>query len=117
MQTLPWGTTWELVRAADDAADWVSLGVRLDLQDDRVAGRAPVNRYFGSCREPEPGRLEIGPVGMTLMAGPPAAMAAEHVFLRRLEAVRGYRADDEQLLLLDSTGVELLAFVPAPERP
>jgi heat shock protein HslJ len=114
-QTLPWGTHWDLVRAADPGVDWSTVHATFGLQDGRAGGKAPVNRYFGSIHELGDGRVELGPFGMTMMAGPPHAMAAEQAFLRLLERVRGFHAAQGTLVLLDEAGDELLAFEPAQD--
>lgn len=112
---LPWGTQWDLAWAADDGVDWAAFLVTLGLQDGRAGGRAPVNRYFGMCREGPSAALELGPFGMTMMAGPPAAMTAESVFLRLLEQVRAYEVGEGTLTLLDSAGEPVLSFVPSAD--
>jgi heat shock protein HslJ len=113
--SLPWGTQWDLIRAADPTVDWAAVHVTLGLQEGRAGGRSAVNRYFGTCRELPGNRLELGPFGMTMMAGPPEAMAAETVYHRLLEQVRRFRTDDAELVLLDEAGLELLAFAPSAD--
>lgn len=114
--SLPWGTQWDLVTAADDSVDWSAMHVTLGFQEGRAGGRAPVNRYFGTCRELGDGGLELGPFGMTMMSGPPAAMAAETIFVGLLERVRGYRRPEEDLLVLvDADDAELLALRPSAD--
>ena len=112
---IPWGTQWDLVRAADDSVDWSAVQVTLGFQDDRAGGRSAVNRYFGTCVDHGDGTLTLGPFGMTMMAGPPHAMAAEAVYLRLLEQVRGFRVGADELVLTDGSGVELAAFVPSAD--
>ena len=112
---LPWGTQWDLAVAADDSVDWSAHLVTLGFQEGRAGGRAPVNRYFGMCAHNPDGGLELGPFGMTMMAGPPAAMAAETVYLGLLEAVRGYRLREDRLVLVDGADVPLLDFVPSAD--
>lgn len=112
---LPWGTQWVLVSAADASVDWTAFHVTLGLQDGRAGGRAPVNRYFGMCADLGGGGVELGPFGMTMMAGPPAAMAAETAFVRMLDAVRGYRVGAGSLVLVDGQGDPVLEFVPEPD--
>ena len=51
----------------------------------------------------------------TMMAGSPAAMAAETVFLEPARRCPGYRREAGELVLTDATGAELLAFVPSPD--
>jgi heat shock protein HslJ len=113
--SLPWGTQWDLVRAADPGVEWSEVHVTLGLQEGRAGGRSAVNRYFGTCRELPGNRVELGPFGMTMMAGPPAAMAAETAYHRLLEQVRGFRIADDELVLVDEAGLELLAFTPSAD--
>lgn len=114
-QDLPWGTQWDLVAAAAGSVDWTRFLVTLGFQDGRAGGRAPVNRYFGRCRQGSAGQVELGPFGMTMMAGPPESMAAETAYLGLLDKVRGYRSDDDRLALLDAEGEPLLTFVPSAD--
>jgi heat shock protein HslJ len=112
---IPWGTQWDLVAAADGSVDCSSCLVTLGFQDGRAGGRAPVNRYFGMCAQDEDGGLELGPFGMTMMAGPPPAMAAETAYMAILGQVRGVRLDGDRLLLLDGDGAPVLEFVPSAD--
>lgn len=112
-QGLPWGTQWDLVRGADGAIDWAGFRVTLGLQEGRAGGRAPVNRYFGTLTEADSGRLDVGAMATTMMAGSPAAMAAEGVYLDLLGRVTGYRRTSGELVLTDDAGDEVLAFVPS----
>lgn len=111
---LPWGTQWDLAVSADDSVDWSAHLVTLGFQEGRAGGRAPVNRYFGMCAQSADG-LELGPFGMTMMAGPPAAMAAETAYMRLLEAVRGFRLREDRLVLVDGGGAALLEYVPSAD--
>jgi heat shock protein HslJ len=113
--SLPWGTQWDLIRATDPTVEWAAVQVTLGLQEGRAGGRSAVNRYFGTCRELPGNQLELGPFGMTMMAGPPEAMAAETAYHRLLEQVRGFRVGDDELVLVDESGLELLAFVPSAD--
>lgn len=112
---LPWGTQWDLLAAADESVRWGAFRVTLGFQDGRAGGRAPVNNYFGMCSEPIPGRVGLGPFGMTMMAGPPEAMAAEAAYLHLLEQVSAFHLADEVLTLSDSNGRVLLSFVPSAD--
>ncbi len=112
---LPWGTQWDLVEAADLDVDWSAMHVTLGFQQERAGGRAPVNRYFGTCHAQPDGTLALGPFGMTMMAGPPAAMAAEQAYLALLGQVAGLRRPAQRLELLDSAGTCLLAYVPSAD--
>lgn len=114
-QPVPWGTQWDLIDAADSSVDWTVVHVTLGFQQDRAGGKAPVNRYFGTCEVAPDGTLLLGPFGMTMMAGPPAAMVAEQAYLRLLERVAGFRLSAGQLELLDSGGARVLAYAPSAD--
>ena len=114
-QGLPWGTQWDLLRAADGSVAWDSFRVTLGFQEGRAGGKAPVNNYFGVCREDAPGEVTLGPLGMTMMAGPPEAMAAEMAYMKLLEEVRRFVVGDDLLTLLDASGGPLLVFVPSAD--
>lgn len=110
--SIPWGTQWQLVRAADPALPGPTT-VTLAFQEGRAVGKAPVNRYFGTCVEGEDGSLAFGPFGMTMMAGPEPAMAAERAYTQLLERVATVAQSGGELVLLDDQGSQLLAYSPA----
>jgi heat shock protein HslJ len=110
---VPWGTQWDLVAAADGAVDATHHLVTLGFQDGRAGGRAPVNRYFGMCQEIPDGGLALGPFGLTMMAGPPEAMAAEVAYMRLLEQAAGLHVADGELVLRDAAGRALLIYQPS----
>ncbi|MGB7979455.1 MAG: META domain-containing protein [Candidatus Nanopelagicales bacterium] len=112
---LPWGTQWDLANADDSALDATAVHVTLGFQADRAGGKGPVNRYFGTCALAADGTLALGPFGMTMMAGPPAAMEAERAYLGLLEKVAGFRLADGRLELLDARGASVLTFVPSAD--
>jgi heat shock protein HslJ len=114
-QVIPWGTQWDLVWASDQSVDWSAFLVTLGFQESRAGGRAPVNRYFGMCGDGPEGGLALGPFGMTMMAGPPQAMAAESAYLRLLEAVRGIELGEARMNLVDASGAPLLEYVPSAD--
>lgn len=114
-QGLPWGTQWDLMGASDASVEWDSFRVTLGFQDGRAGGKAPVNNYFGVCREGAPGEVELGPLGMTMMAGRPEAMAAETAYMKLLEQVRAFAVVDDLLTLSDASGNSLLTFVPSAD--
>lgn len=82
--------------------------ITLQLRAGSVAGMSGVNRYRGQVEvQPDAdvspgvaGRLQFGPLATTLMAGPPAAMAAEQAFLTALSQVDGFRLAGDALVLL-----------------
>jgi heat shock protein HslJ len=106
------GTDIEPRLAEFDISDTPSMTIG---DDGRASGFGGVNRWFGSVnlREVGSGIFEFGPVGSTMMAGPPAAMALERDFLSALDAVQAFdpRAlDTDTLRLLSASGGELLLF-------
>ena len=112
---LPWGTQWDLRAAADPELEADAFLITLGFQEGRAGGRAPVNRYFGMCRVGADGHLDIGPLGMTMMAGPPQAMAAESAYMRLLEDVVAFEVAEGVLTLSDAEGRHLLTFVPSAD--
>ncbi len=112
---LPWGTQWDLLRASDESVTWDSFRVTLGFQDGRAGGKAPVNNYFGVCRQDSPGEVALGPLGMTMMAGRPEAMAAEMAYMKLLEQVSAFAVVDDVLTLSDASGSSLLVFVPSAD--
>jgi heat shock protein HslJ len=84
-------------------------GVTLEIQaDGKFAGQAPVNRYFGQIRL-EGKRIKTGPIGSTMMAGPPELMDAEQAFFRNLgENLQSATVQNKQLVLIAADGKKLV---------
>ncbi|MCG8636412.1 MAG: META domain-containing protein [Desulfobacterales bacterium] len=59
----------------------------------KLAGFASVNRFFGSFRIDDTGRIELSPTGATMMAGPEDQMAQEMAFLKTFQKVEGFYLD------------------------
>ena len=76
----------------------------LRFANDTVSGSGGVNRLSGSAKIGE-GRVTIGPLLSTRMAGPPALMAQEDAIIRALDAVRTWSIVGGDLLLQDVDGV------------
>lgn len=81
----------------------------LSISDSRASGNAGCNRMAGPYTLGD-GTLEFGPMVMTRMACP--AMDLETRFTNALSAVRQYRLEGNQLLLL-AQGRALARFAPA----
>ncbi len=78
--------------------------------EDRVAGSAGCNRYFGSAKA-ESGKLTAGPFGATLMAcSPDAVMAQEAQYLAALGAAKRYTIVGDELRLGPSENSVTLVF-------
>ena len=84
------------------------FGVTMQFDEGKVAGKAPVNRYFGTAAVGE-GSLTFGPLATTQMAGPPEAMTAETGYMKALAGVTQWQVAGEVLSLSDAQGT-LLQF-------
>lgn len=75
-------------------------GVTLEIQEDgKFAGQAPVNRYFGQIKVDDK-ILKTGPIGSTMMAGPPENMQAEQQYFQALgEHVKSAKIENGQLVI------------------
>ena len=83
-------------------------GVTLDIQEDgKFAGQAPVNRYFGQINAQDK-TFKTGPVGMTMMAGPPELMDAERDFFAVINDVKSVDVKGGQLTLTGPDGKQLV---------
>ena len=107
------GTPWHL---ATGVAVPTGVTVTARFAEGTVAGQGPVNRYRADYRLDE-SSLRLGPAAATLMAGPEAAMAAEHAYFALLGAVTGFRLGDDgrSLTLLDAAGDGILGFIAGPD--
>ena len=113
------GTRWQLVSMPGvpaPSSPGLSAASAVTLEFDgagRASGRAAVNRYFGSFTA-DGTALKFGSTGVTRMAGPPDAMAAESEYLARLGRVARYETGAGRLRLMDASGTTLLEFQAAP---
>lgn len=112
----PRGNEWRLVK-------WVSSGLDKAIAPDspvtiafdpsgKVSGNASVNRFSGTYRFDEDGRLRWPPAGfaLTRMAGSPALMAQERAFLTSLKRTSTYKVDGQQLVLQSPNASIVLTF-------
>ena len=89
-------------------ADMRAGGVTLEIQEDgKFAGQAPVNRYFGQINAQDK-TFKTGPVGMTMMAGPPELMDAERDFFAVINDVKSVDVKGGQLTLTGPDGKRLV---------
>ncbi|MDX2132242.1 MAG: META domain-containing protein [Planctomycetota bacterium] len=104
------GRTWQMAASTpDEQRPSLTLGA-----DGRATGVAGVNRFFGTYALEADGSFEMGPIGATKMAGPPAVQAAEDAFLGALGQADQWRVR-RGLLVLAGKGGEL-RFQPAPNE-
>jgi len=97
------------------AADGFLVDVSIRFEAGRIGGSTGCNRYTGSCTVGQ-GTLEIGSIGSTRMACPPAVMEVEvDVFARLGRSTRWELGpDDRTLTLRDADGDETVVFVGRP---
>jgi heat shock protein HslJ len=93
----------------EDVAWTAPSGATVRFVDGTVSGFAGCNRFTASY-EASGNELKIGTAATTQMACDPASEAAEREYLASLERVRGWRAEGDELLLLDEGGEEVLRF-------
>jgi heat shock protein HslJ len=112
----PRSNEWRLVK-------WLSSGVEKTIAPDspvtiafdpsgKVSGNASVNRFSGTYRFDEDGRLRWPPAGfaLTRMAGSPALMTQERAFLTSLKRTSTYKVDGQQLVLQSPNASIVLTF-------
>ncbi len=80
--------------------------VTLVVEGSRVSGRSAVNRYFGEFTT-DADQITLGPIGMTMMAGPPHLMEIESAYTRAIDGTLGVESTDDGLVLR-SDGSELV---------
>jgi len=109
------GTAW-LAEDIDGrgVVDRVQSTLAFDA-DQKVAGRAACNRYFGTFQQ-SADLIEIKPGGATRMACPPAVMEQEDRFLAALSTVRKARREGDTLRLLDENGRVLMRLMLISRR-
>lgn len=112
------GREWRLVSYNDGTGRLIPVLAGTEITatvsgDNQISGSAGCNRYFSSLSTT--GKImNIGPIGVTRMycAEPEGIMDQEAAYLTLLESVVSYSADDE-LVLYDSTGEEILRYESA----
>jgi heat shock protein HslJ len=107
------GGTWLLTSYSEGAGSMKttpkSPAVELGFKENVASGRA-VNTYNGPYTATPDGKIQIGPLASTLMAGPPAEMAVEQAYFKALEKAAAYHSDGKQLTLFDQGGATILVF-------
>ena len=82
--------------------------VTLEIEDTRVSGQGPCNRYFGSITHSDTGSnsIQVGPLASTKMACP--NLSAEHRYFQDLQRVSMVKVVSDELLLTTSDQVKLV---------
>lgn len=104
------GTRWELT-VLRGAAPVAGTSVTAEFTEDRIAGSAGCNRYFGPVTLGAGTITVPGPLGTTMMACDPAVMAQETAYLTAVQGARAYSLEADRLTLLDEAGNKLAGFV------
>jgi heat shock protein HslJ len=107
------GTSWRLTGWSISAINPAEFTITLGFDDGTAAGQSAVNSYGGSYAEGRGGKLELGEIASTLMAGPEPAMEAEAAYYELLGRVDSYTMDNSTLTLRDEDGNDLLIFTAA----
>ncbi len=101
--TLPDSETYLLQNAMNGA----EITISFTPAEHKFAGKAAVNRYFGSYTE-DGNNLKLNPAGSTMMMGPQPLMQAERDFLQTLDKVARYDRDGDTLTLTTADGKTLV---------
>lgn len=111
------GTAWKLSGWSEAGVDPQGFTITASFAEGRVAGKAAVNNYFAAYAEGPGSKFTVSQAGSTMMAGPPAAMQAEKIYLALLAQVKAYSRTGTALTLANAEGEVLLVFSPAPAGP
>jgi heat shock protein HslJ len=107
------GTSWALVSGVDVPADASVTMPTAAFSDLEIAGSGGCNRYGGEYML-DGDAIEIGALAATNIGCADPAGAIESEFFAALEEVGRWSIADDELVLSDAEGVELLRFEPAP---
>jgi heat shock protein HslJ len=102
------GVPW-VVSSGIDVDGWEETGPSATFENGTVGGSGGCNQ-FGAEYTLDGDSLELGTITSTLMACPPPANESERAYFASLEQVRGWRLDDNELVLVDGEGEELLRY-------
>jgi heat shock protein HslJ len=110
-----YGQEWQLQSLKRDGqmvelVDGSSVTLQINA-DDKVAGRASVNRYFGTLTIGKSGELAWGDnFGTTMMAGPEPLMRQERDFLNSLGQTQKLQIQGDTLWLKSSDDTLVMQF-------
>lgn len=110
------GTRWELLQLGGEEilpATFISAEFR---EDGMVGGSSGCNSYSAPY-EVEKNIINIGPSMGTLMACPDPIMEQENAYLKALESAKSYQLEDQNLVLADGEGTNLLVFEKNEQNP
>jgi heat shock protein HslJ len=104
------GVDWHLVGLEGQDITW-EASLRFD--GDKVTGKAPCNRFFGTNTATLPA-IGFGAMGATKMACPD--LAAEDAFFAALQAMQRSELDQGHLYLIEPEG-RIMEFAKDPAEP
>jgi heat shock protein HslJ len=104
------GVDWHLVGLEGQEVAW-NASLRLD--GNKVTGKAPCNRFFGTNAADLPA-VSVTALGATKMACPD--LAAEDAFFAALQAMQRAELDQGHLFLIGPEG-RIMEFANAPGKP
>jgi heat shock protein HslJ len=104
------GVDWHLVGLEGQQVAW-NASLRLD--GDKVTGKAPCNRFFGTNAADLPA-VGVTALGATKMACPD--LAAEDAFFAALQAMQRAELDQGHLFLIGPEG-RIMEFARDPGQP
>ncbi len=97
-QALPGAWRLRLLGERSSAQEPELAKLTLHFTGDRVSGFAGVNRFFGAYRI-SGDDIKLGPLGMTMMAGPESAMQLEQDFTAVLNTADRWEIEAGKLTL------------------
>ena len=103
---------WVLVSGVPGPEDVTVRRPSALFENGEVSGSTGCNRFTASYSA-DNGEIALGPVASTLMACPPPADAVERAYVAALAHVARWSVENEQLVLADAEGAELLRYDPA----
>lgn len=106
------GSRWRLAVWSASSLHPADFTITARFDDGGIGGTSAVNIYRATYSGTG-GRLSIGEISTTDMAGPEPAMRAERIYLQLLSDARRYDRTAESLVLTGEVGNELLRFTPA----
>ncbi len=104
------GIDWHLVGLEGRDVAWTAS---LRFEADKVTGKAPCNRFFGTNAATLPA-VSFGAVGATRMACPD--LDAETAFFAALQAMQRSELDQGHLFLIGPEG-RIMEFAKTPDEP
>lgn len=105
------GIPWVLASGVD-VEGWESVAPSATFVGATVRGSTGCNRYTAPFTV-DGDTLELGAIAATQMACDGPADAVERAYVAALEKVAGWRVEDDELVLVDADGGELLRYATA----